>query len=424
MIPVSEYGLRRSKLFEKMAEHSVLLVFAGSPKKSTADEFYNFEVNRNFYYLTGIDQEESALLLVKAEGEKKEYLFVSPFDPVKEKWYGKKLTPEEAEQATGVHNILMRNTLTAKLDSILKQNDSLFGKLDALYLDLEDELKIEEDTTTRDFQNAMGLNYPGLQILDCYKMIVGLRMVKSVNEVAEHRKAIADTYEGIKAVMAQAKEGVHEYELADTFHHVINDRSGYQGVAFNTIMASGKHAACLHYPMPRGKVNQGDLLLMDLGSRNNYYNADITRTVPTSGKFNPEQKALYEIVLGANKAVANYAKPGVSINDLQNLVKEYMANELIALGYIKNKDELINYYFHGVSHHVGLDTHDPMDGDRNTPLVPGNIISDEPGLYFAEKGIGIRIEDDLLITEDGCEVLSKDIIKEIKDLETFYQNRK
>ena len=188
-----------------------------------------------------------------------------------------------------------------------------------------------------------------------------------------------------------------------------------------TIVASGIHATTLHYPKPLGQLKQGDLVLLDLGARHGYYNADVSRTLPVDGKFTEEQKELYQIVLGCNKAVAAFAKPGVTIAELNSLTNEYLASECLARGLIEKKEDIRNYFFHGVSHFIGLDTHDP--GDRAIPLEPGNIISNEPGLYIKEKGIGIRIEDDLLITEDGCEVLTSSIIKEVEEIEAFYRNR-
>jgi len=419
MIKAEEFGERRQRLFDKMEDGSALIVYSGVPKMCSADEIYPFEVNRNFYYLTGISQEDSALLLINAEGERKEFLFVSPFDPVKEKWYGKRLTPEEAQAASGIRNVLQNNALSAKLDSALNENFQEFGDIHKVYLDLEKELKIAEGTSTQDYKEALMKIYRSIQIEDCYGLIVRLRMVKSPSEVAELREAIATTKLGIGAVMALARPGVKEYELANEFLRVVNDDSGYQGLSFPTIMASGVHGACLHYPTPLDVVKKGDLVLMDLGSRNGYYCADISRTIPANGRFDPIQKTVYEIVLGCNKAVAAFVKPGLTLKDLQNFTIEYLSSECLTKGLIAKKEDLVNYYFHSVSHHIGLDTHDP--GDRELPLEAGNIISDEPGLYLKDKGFGIRIEDDLLVTRDGCEVLSKEIIKEIPDIEQFYK---
>ena len=421
MIPSNEYGQRRANLLQKMKDESILVCFAGEPKKCSADEDYPFEVNRNFYYLTGIEQEGSALLLVKSSGETKEFLFILPFDPVKEKWYGKKLTIEEARSLSGIKNVLLKNGLTAKLNSILDPSLEQFGHIATVYLDLEKGQKIEEEADAADYQRSLETVYPDVSVEDCYPLIIDLRLVKSENEVAEFKEAVRITQLGIQSVMAHAKSGIKEYELANQFLHVINDESAYQGLAFSTIMASGKRATVLHYPTPFGTLKNGELLLMDLGARNNYYCADVSRTIPVSGRYSEEQKLIYEIVLGCNKAVAAYAKPGVTINELQSLTREYLASEMVSKGLLANKEDIGNYYYHGVSHHIGLDTHDP--GRKDVPLQEGNIISDEPGLYIAERGIGIRIEDDLLITKDVCEVLTKDIIKEIKDIEAFYKNR-
>ena len=418
MIQAKEFQARRQRLFEKMAEGSAMILFSGVPKASSADENYPFEVNRNFYYLTGIDQDDSSLILVNSEGERREFLFVSPFDPIKEKWYGRKMTLQEASDASGVHNVLLNSSLSAKVDSALNKKFEEFGSLGTVYLDLESDLKIADLMTTANYKDVLAATYQGLAIENAYPFITRLRMVKSKNEIDELREAIKTTELGIRSVMALAHPGVQEYELADEFLKVINDDSGYQGVSFPTIMASGIHAACLHYPTPFDAVKKGDLILMDLGSRHSYYCADITRTVPADGKFSDFQKTVYSIVLGCNKAVASYAKPGLKIKDLQAFAIEYLSAECLSKGLIANKDDIARYYFHGISHHIGLDTHDP--GDRDLPLEPGNVISDEPGLYMADKGLGVRIEDDLLITEDGAEILSKSIIKEISDIEKFY----
>ena len=421
MIPFSEYQSRRKALFSKMADNSFAIIFSGYPKKCSADEAYPFEVNRNFYYLTGIDQEDSILLLYKVEGEEREYLLISPFDPVKEKWYGKKLTTDEAGTISGIRNVLLNTSLNTHIDSALTGSYSDFGAIKTVYLDLEKENKVAEQVYIEDFKKTLEDGYPGIEILDIYGDIVALRMVKSPNEIEELRSAIEATRLGIVAAMAKIAPGKKEYEIADEFHHVINDVSGYQGTAFPTILASGVHTTCLHYPTPHDTIGKGVMVLMDLGSRNNYYCADVSRTVPASGKFSDLQRTIYSIVLACNKAVANYAKPGLTIKDLQAFTVEFLASECLEKGLIKTKEEIRDYYFHGVSHHIGLDTHDP--GSRETPLQAGNVISDEPGLYFKDLGIGVRIEDDLLITEHGAEVLTSSIMKEVEEIERFYSCR-
>lgn len=420
MINPSEYKERRKRIFDEMENDSIAILFAGVPVHCSSDEDYPFEVNRNFYYLTGIDQEDSSLILVKTDGEEREYLLVSPFNPVKEKWYGRKLTVDEASEKSGVRNVLLSNALSARVDSALTGNYSDFAKISKVYLDLEKGNKIQSDTYPEDYRRSLETAYPGIEVFDIYPIIVSKRKVKSPAEIEELREAIAATKIGISAAMSRIRPGVKEYEVANEFHHAINDISGYQGTAFPTILASGVHTTCLHYPTPVDTIKKDSLVLMDLGSRSHYYCADVSRTVPSNGKFTPLQKTVYEIVLGCNKAVANYARPGLTISDLQSFTIEYLASECLNKGLISSKDEIKEYYFHGVSHFIGLDTHDP--GERKEPLAPGNVISNEPGLYFKDLAIGVRIEDDLLITKDGAEVLTKDIIKEVSEIEAFYSH--
>ena len=422
MILANEYAERRARFYEKMEDESLCLLFSGVAKKKSYDEDYPFEVNRNFYYLTGIDQEDSILMLIKTGGEKKDYLFISPFDETKEKWYGRRLTPQEAYLASGVRNVLLNSAFSARLEAALNVKGSLFGSLKNVYLDMEKEQKIADEMDIKSQKGALEKAYGPLNFIDAYPILVKLRLKKSDAEIDMLRSAIATTRLGILSVMSEARPGIGEYELASAFLKTCNDDDGNQGLAFNTIMASGANAAILHYPNPLAKVEKGSLILMDLGARNHYYCADVSRTIPSSGRFNPEQRTLYEIVLGCNKAVAGFARPGITLRELNNFATEYLASECLAKGFISRKEEISKYYFHSVSHQIGLDTHDP-GGNRDVPLEVGNVISDEPGLYFKEKGIGIRIEDDLLITEDGAEVLTKDIIKEIADIEQFYQIR-
>ena len=418
----NEFKERRNRLLSLMDYESVLVLYSGVSKIKSADETYPFEVNKNFYYLTGIDQEDSALVLVNSEGEQKEFLFVSPYDERKEKWYGKRLTTAEASAKSGIQNVLVNTSLEAKLQQIISPEIGEYGNIRRLYLDLDNEIKVAEDTTTKDLEKTFKGAYPELETLDAYPLITTLRLRKSAQEIAALREAIENTRLGIYSIWNEMEAGKKEYEMADTFLHTINDLSGYQGLSFATIMASGKNAAILHYPTPLSEMKDGDLLLMDLGSRNGYYCADISRTVPVNGHFDDFQKSVYEVVLGANKMVASLARPGITIEELQNATIEYLANGALALGLIEKKEDISKYYFHGVSHLIGLDTHDPYLSSssrdyKKIPLEEGMVISDEPGLYIAERNLGIRIEDDLLITKDGCEVLSASIAKEVSEIE-------
>ena len=187
-------------------------------------------------------------------------------------------------------------------------------------------------------------------------------------------------------------------------------------------MAAGKNATCLHYPSQMDRLKATDLVLFDLGYSVDGYSGDISRTYPISGKFNDLQRQIYSVVLLCNKAVIEYAKPGLTLMDLQNYCVDFIKNELLRTSLLKEEDDIKQVYYHSVSHHLGLDTHDISD--RNLPLQPGNVITVEPGLYFAKYGIGIRIEDDILISENGCEVLSRSIKKEIDEIEDLLSSIK
>ena len=381
-----EFESRREKLFSMMEDNSLLVLFSGVGKVKSADEDYDFEVNRNFYYLTGIEQEDSVLFMVNAYGERKTFLFISPFDKNKEKWYGKRLTPKEASDISGINNVV------------------------------------------KDLIASLHEKYPSLKIKDAYPLVTTLRLRKSPAEIEEFRKAIKITKLGILATINKMIPGAKEYEMADIFFHTINDLNHYHGLSFHTIMASGMHGTVLHYPTPLDTLKDGDLLLMDLGARSGYYCADVSRIFPINGKFTSVQRSLYEIVLEANKLVINLAKPGITVQDLQNATIELLATRLVEKGFLKDKKDIVNVYFHNVSHMIGLDTHDPYLSPvdrkyKELPLEEGMVISDEPGLYFEDLGIGIRIEDDLLITKDGCEVLTKEILKEPEEIEKLLASR-
>ncbi len=428
MIPASEFEMRRERLLETLPDRCAVLLFGGVPKISSADEDLPFEINRNFYYLTGIDQEDSALLLVKADGESKEWLFILPFDRNKERWYGKRLTIEEASEKSGIKNVLLNQSLESKFESIFNPSLREYGDVKELYLDLDREIKIADGESTKTLKSKIKTRYEEIDIKDVYSNITKLRLRKSNREISELRSAISATKIGLMATWKKMQPGVREYELADEFLRAINDDTGYQGLSFPTIMASGIHGTCLHYPTPLDLIHDGDLVLMDLGARHGYYCADVSRTLPANGKFTKEQRIAYDIVLRCNEMVESMAKPGMTIKELDRLTVEFLAKECVKAGFIKREEDIVEYFFHGVSHLIGLDTHDPYGAPldrsyKNIPLEPGMVISNEPGLYMEDRCIGIRIEDDLLITPKGAECLTRDIIKDPDQIETFLASK-
>lgn len=413
MIKKEEFIERREKLYSKLDDHSVLILFSGVSKKRSADESYNFSVNRNFYYLTNIKQENSILLVKKVDGVIKEYLFIDEYDEVKEKWTGKRITNEEASSLSGINNVLYSNTFDPQLDRLLSAHNG-FDDINTLYMDLEKENKIREETSVCDFAKGLSLNYSSIKLKDVYKDIIKLRMVKSSAEIEEFKEAISKTNIGLQRVMRALKPNLYEYQLSSLFFYTIQDYD-YSELSFPTICASGENATILHYPTPVSKIKDGDLVLFDLGAANNFYCADISRTYPANGKFNDLQRKIYSIVLECNKMIIREVRPGVTIAELQMKTREFLKSKCVEAKLMSEDEPIDNYYFHNISHHIGLDTHDPSF--REQPLEVGNIISDEPGLYFKKYGIGVRIEDDILVTEDGSYNLSGSIIKEIDEIE-------
>lgn len=415
---MKEFELRRQKLLEQMEENSVCLLFSGVPKIKSEDACYDFAVNMNFYYLTGIEQDNSMLILIKSITGSHVYLFVDEYSELKEKWTGKRLSFDEARYYSGIENVNSTATLDSILSLALAKDNNQYGAIKTLYLDLSNEIKIRDCTSTRDLGKSISKNFAHINVEDVYPKIVRQRMVKSSYEIECLREAIKLTNQGINNLILNLKVGQFEYSVADSFEFYGREH-GRAPLSFETIIASGKNALCLHYPSQSSQIQPGDLVLMDLGFKHNHYSADISRTYPIDGVFTGVKRDIYEAVLNCNKALIEYAKPGLKISDLQAFAVDFLRSECLRLGLLDVDDDIRGVYYHGCSHYLGLDTHDV--GDREIPLEPGNVITIEPGLYFAKYGVGVRIEDDVLITEKGSENLSAFILKEISDIERMFK---
>ena len=416
-----ELETRRKKVFNQMKDNSVAILFSGVSKVASEDEYLPFCVNKNFFYLTNIEQEHSALLLIKSLGERKAYLFVDPYNELKEKWTGKRLTADAASLISGLKNVYTSDNLEIMLSLVLSKENNQYGDIDCVYLDISSpEQKIKNNFFMDNLSVQLQLDY-GKEIVDIYPILRDLRMVKSSFEIENLVKAIEKTNNGIAFLISKLSGGMVEHELADYFelYGRLHDRSL---LAFPTIIASGKNATCLHYPSQNEMIKDNDLVLFDLGYSHNGYSADISRTFPVNGKFDDLQAKIYETVLNCNKEIIKRVRPGVTLKELQEFATEYLRNECVRLNLMKADDDIRNYYYHSCSHHLGLDTHDVAIRER--PLQNGNVITVEPGLYFANYGIGVRIEDDVLVSDDGAIVLSKNIAKEKSDIERLMATRR
>ncbi len=407
----------RQAFLAQMTAPSFALIFSGIAPHKSNDQLYPFVTDRNFYYLTGLERENFTLLLVKGAKVAKEFLFIEEPSDYATKWLGKRMTKDEAEAVSGIagENIKLNQELRDFLyHAVLSDSrKALIEMPKALYLDLfraKPYARAKSMKATAELREA----YPELAVVNANEILYALRAVKGKEEIAMIEQAIAYTKIGIEAVMANAKAGVNERHFEALFDFTIK-LHGSDGCAFNTIVASGKHAAVLHYEDNNKDVPDGDLVLIDLGALSGPYAADITRTFPVSGKFTERQKQLYTIVLEVNKKTMAMVKPGVMIAELNQFAKTELANGLLKLGMIQDAAEIDKYYYHSVSHYLGLDVHDV--GTYQVPLVAGMVVTIEPGLYVETEGIGIRIEDDVLVTKDGYRNLSEAIDKEISDIE-------
>ena len=419
MIGKDEYTLRRNKLFNALDDNSVTILFSGAGRKKSGDENYPFTPNRNFYYLTGISQENSILLLIKNDNERQSYLFVEEKDEKLEKWTGYRLTLDQAREISGIENVCVRTTFEGKMLAFFSDNETTNEKISKFYLDLEPELKIAESKSTQTYKKELEVVHH-LEVLDVGSIIGELRKIKSEAEIEMIREAIETTNLGLKHALLELGPGKHEYNLRNAFEFAVKEDQDSL-FAFASIVAAGENATILHYPSQKDMVKTNDLVLFDVGASNGYYSADISRTYPASGKFNELQRKIYEIVLNCNKQTAKFMRPGITLMEANEFAKNFLADECVEKGLISSKEEIGKVYYHSVSHFLGLDTHDC--GSKNDKLVPGNVVTCEPGLYFKELGIGVRIEDDVLITEEGSEVLSESVVKDVDAIESMLRTR-
>jgi Xaa-Pro aminopeptidase len=410
------YINNRKNVFNKMENQSLAVFFSGIAPLSTADEQYPFEINRNFYYLTGIDQEDVILVMLKGAGLEKSVLFIEPVDPVQALWVGAGLTKEEAIKVSGVSDIYDRKDFEVVLSKYLQDSRAaIFGAIKYLYLDLERRDLRHMPTLANQFGNLMKEKYPNLILGNLHPELGELRSFKQPLEIEAMKQAIDITKEGIEALYKAAKAGIKEHQLEAHYNFVLNQH----GVkpSFGTIAANGANATILHYRKNNAIIEENNLILFDLGVQKDMYCSDITRTFPVSGRFTDRQKAFYEIVLEANKRSIEFLKPGVTFKEWNEFGKKVLAEGLIKLGKIQDESEVTKYYYHSLGHFLGLDVHDV--GNYTKPFEENQVLTVEPGLYIADEGIGIRIEDNVLITKDGRINLSQSIIKEVKDIEAF-----
>lgn len=408
------YSARRQKLLENKPANSMVVIFSGRAPMKSLDEAYPFDVDRNFFYLTGIERENMILVMRKDYlGHYSESLYIEPYDEWLAKWVGGRMRNAEATAISGIQNVDSIETFPDRLNSIIESSRGL-GKLN-VYLDLWRYHKDQADTPAHTLAATLQSRYPAVGIEEINGDMAAMRAVKDEYEIKNMRQAQEHTRIAIEEMLAYCKPGMNERALEGAFDFGLM-KQGVREHAFSSIVAGGARATTLHYAENNQVVNDGEMVLIDLGSAYGNYCADISRTFPVNGKFTKRQKELYNAVLEAQRIVMANAKPGLTLRDLNQLVIDYYESRLDDLGLRKNGKSVRDYYFHSVSHQLGLDTHD-ICTDRERTLKPGMVVTVEPGLYVEDEGIGIRIENDILITENGCEDISAAIPKTVEEIE-------
>lgn len=402
----------RKKLAERLEEGSTAVLFAGKAPLKRGDEYYPFSPDRNFYYVTGVERENCVFLMAKTAGGLQETLFIPRDNGILAKWVGANMTAEEAEEISGMTDIRPIDDFNDDFAQMVFRNN-----IAKIYLDLEHREWEDVLTPALRFAKEVREKYPAMAVGDLYPIFGDLRLIKEPYELEKMRKAMDITRMGVEAMMANARPGMMEYEIEAHFDFTLM-RHGAREKAFQTIAAAGERGTILHYTKNNGRTKDGDLLLVDCGAQVDWYNGDISRTFPVNGKFTERQKLVYNIVLEGQRKVIDAIRPGLPFARLNEILKEHYLEALKEIGLAETMADVAKYYYHGVSHYLGAETHD-IGRYTERVLQPGMVLTVEPGLYIEEWGIGIRIEDDALVTEDGCEIMTKDMIKTVEEIEAF-----
>lgn len=411
-IPTALFIRNRAKLIELMDSGSVALVGSSKNKIRNADQYYPFRQHSDFFYLTGINQQAS-LLFLAADREKRltrEVLFLRKPTPKSLLWSGPGLTIDEAREQSGIEEVRWLEELDSTLAKLFPHGAVLYTGGDIPLSRISEQ-------------------YPDLHLSSLGELMIPLRRIKEPEELEAIKTACSITRSAFKNILSIIRPGIWEYEIeAEIIAEFIRKGSG--GHAYDPIVASGKNALILHYVENKDRCRDGDMVLLDFGAEVNNYASDCSRTVPVNGRFTPRQKQVYDAVLRVFRQARKMIGPGVIMADFHKQVGELFQEEHIRLGLYsmqeakrRSADDPMwkDYYMHGTSHSMGLDVHDPCD--RSIPFEPGMVLTCEPAIYIREEGIGIRLENDMLITEGQAVDLMEDIPIEAEEIEELIQSK-
>lgn len=418
MIPENEYKKRRKKVAQKLQPYSVAIICAAPLQQRSNDTEYPYRQNSNFYYLIGLKEDSSYLMILKRKKAFQTVLFVAKKDPQVELWNGKRLGVKAAKKCFDVDAVYENEVFKEELSKALVESKHLYYDFS-----MECEITNKQKTQISHIHNLA-------------PTIEKLRLVKSKNEIALIKKALSITKEAHHKAMQKVANLTYEYELQAEIEYIFKKNGAYSD-AYTSIVACGENANTLHYINNNQKLRDGELILIDAGCEYEYYASDVTRTIPRNGRFTKSQKELYELVLDVQLHIISMIKPGVLRSELQKEAVLLLTRGMKKLGIIQIsvkkaiKNELYKRYCpHGIGHWMGLDVHDQAPyktaKGKEIALQEGMILTIEPGIYLPQddtkipnkyRGIGIRIEDDILVTSQGCENLSAAIAKSVEEIE-------
>ena len=439
----AELARRRSEVAAKMADKSMLILFSAEPKIYTNDVDYVFRQENNLYYLTNLKQENATLVITKDGATVNEFVFLPNRNPQFETWNGKRYSMDEAATVSGLKTVVSTDKFKEFIDAV-KGKQAFAGGIvpQTVYLLLP---KSEGDNDgEREFrqESEFARSLTGYKIENAQPIFADLRQIKSPYEVKLLQHAVDITTEAQMRAMTMAASAKMEYEVQAEVEYTFRRRNAdFWG--YPSIVGCGPNATTLHYEESEGPVTPGNLLLMDVGAEYDHYTADVTRTFPVNGKFTKEQADIYRIVYDAQEAVAKAAKPGVTMADLGKIASDVISDGLMKLGLITEKSQYRTFYMHGLGHWLGMNVHDV--GRYGVPLKPGMVFTNEPGIYIREdafdylpdtpenkaliakvrpafekyKNIGVRIEDDMIVTPTGVDWLTKNLPRKLEDIEGF-----
>lgn len=423
MIAQKEYKKRRTTLGKKLSVNSLTVLYSAKYKTRSNDTEYPYRQESNFYYLTGFKEDNASLVFVKSQSSTKTVLFVQKKDAALELWNGKRLGVEDAKKEFGVDEVYASDEFSIVIEELLKDKQSLYFDFNS---------KDERITTLKDYAKTIHSHK------DIMSQIAYMRLIKSPSEIMMIQKALEITKEAHHKAMSVQKADKKEYELQAEIEYIFKKNGAYSD-AYTSIVACGNSANTLHYVENNKPLIDGELILIDAGCEYDYYASDITRTIPVSGKFSKAQKELYEMVLKVELQIIDMIKPKVKRSELQAKAVELLCEGMLRLGILKGslkknikKEKYKKYYPHGIGHWMGIDVHDQcpykFDNGDEIPLMNGMVLTIEPGIYIDKddknvpkkyRGIGIRIEDDILVTKNGYKNLSAGIAKSLKEIQRF-----